>query len=64
MSREFADWRKAVAANDTFKYAKITGDKDLIRRIWRYLRDKGANPLGRDMLALKDLELGIQFTCR
>jgi hypothetical protein len=27
--------------------------------VWIYLRDKGADPLSRDMLALKDLELGI-----
>lgn len=31
----------------------------MIRRIWRRLRDMGAHPLGIDMLALKDLELGI-----
>jgi hypothetical protein len=42
-----------------FKYAKVSGDRDLLRRLWRHLRDGGADPLGRDMLALKDLELGI-----
>jgi hypothetical protein len=59
MSREYAAWREAIAAADTFKYAKVSGDRDLIRRVWSYLRDKGADPLSRDMLALKDLEIGI-----
>jgi hypothetical protein len=59
MSREYAAWREAIAAADTFKYAKVSGDRDLIRRVWSYLRDMGADPLSRDMLALKDLELAI-----
>jgi hypothetical protein len=59
MSREYAAWREAIDAADTFKYAKVSGDRDLIRRVWTYLRDKGAEPLSRDLLALKDLELGI-----
>jgi hypothetical protein len=59
MSREYAAWREAIAAADTFKYAKVSGDRDLLRRLWRHLRDGGADPLGIDMLALKDLELGI-----
>jgi hypothetical protein len=59
MSREYAAWREAIAVGDTFKYAKVSGDRDLLRRVWRYLRDKGADPLSRDLLALKDLELAI-----
>jgi hypothetical protein len=62
MSRDnayVAAWRDAVEAGDTFAFAKVSGDRDLIRRVWRYFRDKGADTLGRDMLALKDLELAI-----
>jgi hypothetical protein len=55
----FDAWKDAVEAGDTFRFARVTGDRDLIRRIWRRLRDMGADPLGIDMLALKDLELGI-----
>jgi hypothetical protein len=56
---QFDRWKDAIAEADTFKYAKVSGDRDLIRRVWTYLRDKRADPLSRDMLALKDLELGI-----
>jgi hypothetical protein len=55
----FDAWKDAVEAGDTFHYAKVSGDRNLLRRVWTYLRDKGADPLSRDMLALKDLELGI-----
>jgi hypothetical protein len=58
-SARFNAWKDAVEAGDTFRFARVTGDRDLIRRIWRRLRDMGADPLGIDMLALKDLELGI-----
>ncbi len=56
---QFDLWKDAIEAGDTFKYAKLSGDRDLLRRLWRHLRDAGADPLGQDMLALKDLELGI-----
>jgi hypothetical protein len=58
-SREYTDWRDAIEKGDSFRFAKVSGDRDLIRRAWSYLRDKGADPLSRDLLALKDMEIGI-----
>jgi hypothetical protein len=52
-------WKEAVASGDTFKFAKVSGDRDLIGRMWKRLRDAGADPLSRDMLSVKDLEHGI-----
>lgn len=43
-------WRDAIEAGDTFWFAKTTGDRDLIRRAWRRLKEYGADPLSQDML--------------
>jgi hypothetical protein len=59
VNSRFDVWARAVEANDTFAFARISGDRDLIRRLRGKLRDDGADPLGRDMLALADLENGI-----
>jgi|SRR3984885_1465968 len=56
---QFDVWARAVEANDTFAFARISGDRDLIRRLRWKLRDDGAGSLSRDMLALADLENGI-----
>jgi hypothetical protein len=54
------EWRAAVEAGDTFHFAKLSGDRALIRTVRQMLRDRlDLNPLSRDMLALADLENGI-----
>lgn len=52
-------WKEAIAAGDTFRFAKTTGDRDLIARAWRRLKEFGADPLSQDMLLLKDVEIAI-----
>jgi hypothetical protein len=55
----FDRWKSALAANDTFKFAKVSGDRDLIHRVWLRLKEIGADPMSRDILAVKDLELAV-----
>lgn len=55
----FDAWKDAVGRGDTFSFARVTGDRDLIRRVRLRLRNAGADALSRDMLALADLEQGI-----
>lgn len=59
VTREVGVWEDAIARGDTFRSAKTSGDRALIARIWRRLRDGGEDPLSADMLSLKDIERGI-----
>lgn len=56
---QYDNWRDAVTRADTFRFAKITGDRDLLSRLWSKLKEKGSDPLSTDMLAIKDLEIAI-----
>jgi hypothetical protein len=55
----FAVWKDAVASNDTFRFARVSGDKDLLMRAWRRLKEYGADPMSPDMLILRDVAEGI-----
>jgi hypothetical protein len=48
-----------IATADTFRFSRIGGDKALIMRAWMTLRDYGENPLGAEMLMLRDVAEGI-----
>jgi hypothetical protein len=50
---------KPVELIDASKFTTVFSDRDLIRRIWRRLKEMGADPTWRDMLALKDLKVAI-----
>lgn len=52
-------WREAVAAGDTFRIDKVGGDRALIARIWKRLKDLGEDPMSGDMLLIRDLEQAI-----
>lgn len=52
-------WKDAIAAADTFRFDKIGGDRALIARVWKRLRDMGIDRYSPDMLMLKDIELAI-----
>ena len=58
-SREVGDWRSAIEKGDTFRFDKIAGDKALILRAWAALKSYGENPLGPEMLMLRDEAEGI-----
>lgn len=53
------DWKDAIAAGDTFRVDKIGGDRALIARIWKRLKECGSDPYSQDMLLLRDLEHAI-----
>ena len=53
------DWKDASEAGDSFRVDKVRGDRALIARIWRRLKDLGEDRYSRDMLLLRDLEHAI-----
>jgi hypothetical protein len=44
---------------DSFRFDKVGGDRALIMRAWTALRDYGEDPLGPQMLMLRDIAEGI-----
>jgi hypothetical protein len=56
---QFDLWKDAVEAADTFRFNKVGGDKALLMRAWTALRDYGEDPLGAEMLILRDVAEGI-----
>jgi hypothetical protein len=68
MSREYVSSKRAIALADTFRFDKIGGDKALLMRAWGALKGYGEDPLGRDMLMLRDVAGAINRrrakTCR
>jgi hypothetical protein len=58
-NRDYVRWRGAIATNDTFLFAKVGGDKELLMRAWRRLKEYGADPMSADMLILRDITEGL-----
>jgi hypothetical protein len=59
MNHNYAKWKDAIASHDTFLFAKVGGDTDLLMRAWRRLKEYGADPMSADMLILRDIVEGI-----
>lgn len=59
MSREYVSWKRAIATADTFRFNKVGGDKALLMSAWRALKGYGENPLGTEMLILRDVAEAI-----